>query len=147
LVPLPKLKKQVQALANKYARLRDCFGDDGAACISCGEWFPFERLDGGHYIPTTTSSTRFDERNIHAQCHRCNRFLHGNLRLYFRGLEKKLGRDGLDDLESIAGPRKWDRSELNRIKDDYKKKIKAIEAGNPPETPYIPVRSVLESLL
>lgn len=131
---LPKLKKTVQALANRYARLRDCFGSDGAACISCGEWKSFEELDGGHYIPTTTSSTRFDERNINAQCRQCNRFLHANLRGYFRGLEKKLGRSGLDDLEANAGPHKWTRDELNELKLYYKEKIKRLEAGEAPET-------------
>jgi hypothetical protein len=125
----------VQALANKYARLRDCGGSDGAGCISCGKWFPYPELDGGHYIPTTVSSTRFDERNINAQCHRCNRFLHANLRGYFRGLEKKLGRDGLDDLEASAGPKKWTREELENIKIEYKAKIKDAENGIFPDKP------------
>lgn len=118
------LRDSVQTLANRYARERDCFGNDGAGCISCGKWFSFEDLDGGHYIPTTTSSTRFDERNINAQCHRCNRFLHGNLRGYFRGLEAKLGRNGLDDLEAGAGPKKWTRQELEDLKVYYKQKLK-----------------------
>jgi hypothetical protein len=139
LTPLPKLKVAVQALANRYARERDCFGDVGTGCISCGKWFPFEELDGGHYIPTTMSSTRFDERNINAQCHRCNRFLHANLRGYFRGLEKKLGRSGLDDLEAIAGPHKWTRDELNALRDYYKAKLKDIRAGIPPTVANGPV--------
>lgn len=126
LQPLPKLIKTVQALANKYARLRDCDGTGGANCISCGLWFEYDMLDGGHYIPTTTSSTRFNEDNIHAQCHRCNRFLHGNLRGYFRGLEAKLGRERLDDLEASATSRKWTRDELAELKEYYTKKIKEI---------------------
>ncbi len=142
--PLPKLKKSVQDLANKYARLRDCDGNGGAACISCGKWFSYEQLDGGHYIPTTVSSTRFDERNIHAQCHRCNRFLHANLRGYFRGLEKKLGRSGLDDLEAIAGPKKWTREELTELKEYYNGKIKALQAGKTPGTESDPRLEVLE---
>lgn len=132
LQPLPKLIKSVQALANKYARLRDCFGSTGTHCISCGQWKSFEDLDGGHYIPTTSSATRFDERNINAQCHRCNRFLHGNLRGYFRGMEKKYGRKFLDDLESREGTYKWKRDELNELKEYYKDKIKAIERGEDP---------------
>lgn len=134
LQPLPKLVKTVQALANRYARERDCFGKLGAACISCGVWKSFEELDGGHYIPTTTSSTRFDERNINAQCHRCNRFLHGNLRGYFRGLEKKLGRSGLDDLEASATSKKWTREELNELKLYYQQKLNDLRAGIDPTT-------------
>lgn len=123
---LPKLIKSVQALANKYARLRDCDGTGGAGCISCGKWFPYEELDGGHYIPTTTSSTRFNEENIHGQCWKCNRFLHGNLRGYFRGLEKKLGRERLDALEASATSRKWTRLELEELKTYYKDKINGL---------------------
>lgn len=132
LTPLPKLKKQLQALANKHARLRDCFGEGGGACISCGQWFPYALLDGGHYIPTTVSSTRFNEVNINIQCHKCNRFLHGNIRGYFRGMEAKYGRQRLDDLEASAGPRKWTRDELLAMKEYYKEKIRAIESGVDP---------------
>ncbi len=147
LTSLPKLIKQVQARANLYARLRDCFGADGAACISCGLWKSFEDLDGGHYIPTTTSSTRFDEDNIHAQCHRCNRFLHGNLRGYFRGLEKKLGRKRLDALDASAGPRKWTRPELLELKSYYDNKIRRIRAGEDPResNPRVEVLTMFES--
>lgn len=115
----------------------------GTSCISCRKWFPFEELDGGHYIPTTTSSTRFDERNIHAQCHRCNRFLHANLRGYFRGLEEKLGRSGLDDLEANATTHKWTREELNAIRDSYKAKLASLRSGIAPE-PFLPPLSVSE---
>jgi len=128
LTPLPKLIKLVQAKANLYARLRDCRGTGGASCISCGKWFPFAELDGGHYIPTTVSSTRFDPDNIHAQCHRCNRFLHANLRGYFRGLEAKLGRSRLDAMEASAGPKKWTRPELLEIKASYTEKIKKLQS-------------------
>jgi hypothetical protein len=135
LTSLSQLKKSVQALANKYARLRDCRGTGGACCISCGEWKIFAELDGGHYIPTTISSTRFNEDNINAQCHQCNRFLHANLRGYFRGLEKKLGRERLDALEASAGPYKWTRPELEDLKLYYKQKIKDAEAGIFPDLP------------
>lgn len=130
---LASLKKSVQTLANRYARERDCFGHGGAGCISCGQWFSFEDLDGGHYIPSTVSSTRFDERNINAQCHRCNRFLHANLRGYFRGLEAKLGRAELDRLEASAGPYKWTREELNELKAYYKQKLADLQSGAPIE--------------
>lgn len=125
---LPKLKKTVQDLANKYARLRDCAGEPGTTCISCGVWHLYEKLDGGHFIPTTTSSTRFDERNINAQCHRCNRFLHGNIRGYFRGMEAKYGRSIVDDLEAIASQplKKWTRDELEQLKTYYKEKINGL---------------------
>lgn len=132
------LMEKVQKLANRYARERDCFNAGGTGCISCGRWFSFSDLDGGHYLPATSqhSSTRFDERNINAQCHRCNRFLHANLRGYFRGLEKKLGRDGLDDLEASSGPYTWSMEELEQLAKEYKEKLNDIQRGILPPSPF-----------
>jgi Bacteriophage Lambda NinG protein. len=126
---ISSLKKRVQAKANRYVRLRDCAGTGGGNCISCGEWFPFEKLDAGHYRPTTHSSTRFREDNVHIQCHKCNRFLHGNLSGYFRGLEEKIGRKALDELDSVPRDYKWTRDELEELSKYYGDKIKQLERG------------------
>lgn len=123
----------VQKVANKYARLRDCFGTGGASCISCGVWKSFEELDGGHFIPATASSVRFDERNINAQCHRCNRFLHGFGRGYYRGMLQKYGQAVIDDLEAHeSDTKKWTQGELDALKAYFKEKINAINSGRDP---------------
>jgi hypothetical protein len=135
-ISIPKLKKAVQAKANLYARLRDCFGDAGTGCISCGKWTSFEKLDGGHFIPTTSSAIRFDERNINAQCQRCNRFLHSNPRHYLRGMYAKYGEDVVHDLEAREFEAKsWSREELLTIRQYYADKIKRLQRGEPPEIP------------
>lgn len=127
------MKTATQAACNKYARLRDCFGDTGTGCISCGQWTPYEKLDGGHFIPTTSSDIRFDERNVNAQCQRCNRFLHGNPRHYYKGMLRKFGQDVVDDLESREFvSKKWTREELLAIRKYYNDKIKRIERGERP---------------
>lgn len=130
--PLPKLKKTVQALCNEYARRRDCFGELGTACISCGLWTPFEKLDGGHYRPQTHSFTRYNELNVHSQCTRCNRFLHGNLSGYFRGLERKIGREKLDELDAMPREKIWTREELEELKVYYRDKLNRIKRGVDP---------------
>lgn len=118
-------KKGIQALANRYCRLRDTRGD-GAACISCGQWFQHDYLQGGHFMPTTVSSIRFDERNIHAQCVTCNLYLHGNQAKYFAGLEQKLGREVVNELLEAPRAYKWTRQELEDIGNYYKAKLKEI---------------------
>lgn len=107
----------------------------GTGCISCGKWFPYEELDGGHFIPTTSSDIRFDERNINAQCHRCNRFLHGNPRHYYKGMLRKFGQDVVNDIESREFlTKKWSRDELVALKLYYGEKIKQINLGIDPRT-------------
>lgn len=123
------LKKKAQKLANEYARRRDCM-NGGANCISCGLWFDYEDLDGGHFMPTTVPGVRFDERNINAQCRKCNRFGHGEQAKYFVGMEKKYGREVIDYLMNPIHKRYiWDRYELEDIIEYYKKKIKEVTYG------------------
>lgn len=122
-------------MANEFARRRDCFGSVGTSCISCGRWCSYEELDGGHFIPTTSSAIRFHEDNIHAQCRRCNRFLHGNPRHYLRGLERKIGKKRVGYLESKEfETKKWSREELAALEEYYRGKLTAISRGEDPRT-------------
>src|SRR5258708_3133797 len=69
--------KKVEAICNKYIKLRD-FKD---SCISCGK--NRDRYEAGHYKSVGSSqSLRFDENNIHKQCHYCNHQLSANLAGY-----------------------------------------------------------------
>jgi len=47
-------------------------------------------------------------------------------------MEAKYGRDVVDDLEAIAGPKKWTREELEDIRRYYRGKINDILAGKDP---------------
>lgn len=125
------LMSRVRVMAQRYARLRDCGGINGfAACISCEEVKPYSGLDGGHFIPSTCSALRFDERNINAQCHKCNRFLHGNARHYAKGMLNKYGKKVLEDLETKEFQvKKWTYDELSQLYDYYANKIIPIESG------------------
>jgi len=48
-------------------------------------------------------------------------------------MEKKYGRDVVDDLETRAGPYKWTREELNDLRVYYKGKIADLHNGIAPE--------------
>lgn len=124
LVPLNNLRKYAQAEVNRYCRLRDCGLEGGANCISCHRWYEYDRLEGGHFIPQTASSpVRYDERNINAQCVRCNHELQGNQRHYYHSMVKKYGQEVVDYLESMEGKlKKWSREELEEIRATYKQK-------------------------
>lgn len=122
------VKERVQKLANRHARLRDTKEEGGAYCISCLEWKEFDELDGGHFIPTTSQAIRFDERNINAQCIKCNRFMGGNSRHYLRGMVRKYGQDVVDELESQEHlSKKWTLVELLELEIYYKQKIAALK--------------------
>lgn len=48
-------------------------------CFTCDTKYPWRKLNAGHFIH---NSLDFDEINVHGQCSRCNRFLHGNAAVY-----------------------------------------------------------------
>lgn len=127
-------KQALQNVVNKYCRLRDCFGSDGAACISCQKWTPFEKGDGGHFIAMGSSSAlRYDERNVNFQCQFCNRFKHGNLANYYIGMVRKYGQAVVDELMSRQHElKKWKPEEISELRKYYNERIKSIRAGKLP---------------
>jgi hypothetical protein len=72
-------------------------------------------------------ATRWDERNVHAQCSSCNRFDEGNLTGYYRFMLEKYGQQTIDILESMKTPYKWTDGELEMLIKDYKGKVKEVK--------------------
>ncbi len=118
---LPQLAK---TQFHTYIRLRD--KDKG--CISCGN--PFKaKYDAGHYWNSNNHSIiRYSEDNVHGQCVRCNRDLHGNLLEYQIKLKQKIGLDKYNLLHNIRHTHKqWTAEELKDIITIYKAKVKSFQ--------------------
>lgn len=117
------LTKKAQRYFNAYIRERD----KNKLCISCDK--PLKsKFDAGHYYSSTFKNTTFNEKNLHGQCVRCNRDLHGNLLNYQIGIERRIGADELIKLHEEAHKiRKFTRSELKEIIEIYKKKKKNLK--------------------
>ena len=110
----------LQKVVNTFIRLRD----KDQNCISCDITLQGKKYDAGHFYPTTYQVLRFHEDNIHAQCVRCNRDLHGNQVEYLPRLEDKIGVDKLQWLHAHRHDR-LDMSipEIKEMIKEYKKKI------------------------
>ena len=125
---IASLKKRLTVYFNRYIRIRDCKGEWGGVCISCGKYFIFSKLQAGHFVPSTSSATRFDERNVNAQCIGCNMFLRGNLIKYFVAMERKYGREVVNELiRKKHQTVKWRASVLEDMIVEYKKKVKTLQ--------------------
>jgi len=121
------LKIAVRKVCHDYIKERD----KGKDCVSCkGQWTP--DFQAGHWKKAELYSLlKFDERNIHGQCQKCNLFLDGNVQKYGDNIHTRITREGKEDVEKIALQEKqtnfkWDRTELNRIRDYYKQKMKEL---------------------
>ena len=130
--------KKTQDIFNKYVRLRD----NGLPCISCArtdEEIDYSGVGGkwdcGHYKTRGAyPELRFDERNAHRQCKKCN----GGSGKYSRagrsvkegydiGLLERVGQEVFDWLNGPHEPKKYTLEDLKELQVLYKHKIKELE--------------------
>jgi len=96
-------------------------------CITCGKIEPPEDMDAGHYISRGVKTLRFDERNVHPQCRKCNRFGEGVKDEYALALIKLYGPDILDELnKEKQGFKIYTVLELKEMRKEYRKLIKEL---------------------
>jgi Bacteriophage Lambda NinG protein len=114
--PRAKFMAEAQAIANRYARIRDV--NDG--CISCdkpstwgGQWH------GSHFRSVgAASAVRLNLWNIHKACSICNNHLSGNIAAYAPRIVVKIGAERVEWLQS--------QNQLVRHDVDYLKKYKRV---------------------
>jgi len=124
--PIPWLIKLATKSFNEFIRKRDT-QSGYFKCISCQSTKDTEQLNAGHYLSAGNhSALRFNERNVHGQCIKCNYHLHGNLVNYRSNLINKIGLDEIELLEMQNGNFKWDRFSLIEIIYKYKKLNKTL---------------------
>ena len=120
--------KELDRVYSIYIRMRDADDYGRVKCCTCDMVAHWSEMDCGHYISRYNLSTRFDERNCHAQCKRCNQF-HGGME--FEHLLYIRSRYGLKipfELEGLAHePIKLMQHEIDELVEVYKQKIKNLE--------------------
>ena len=122
---LPQLIKECQQVFNKFIRLRDW----GKPCISCGapHTGAANSFDAGHYRSVGSSpEVRFDPRNVHGQCKRCNRFGFDSS-AYRVNLIAKIGLDQVEALEAEKTAKNYTRQDIRALIITYKQKCKELE--------------------
>ncbi|NGE24719.1 recombination protein NinG, partial [Klebsiella pneumoniae] len=88
-------------------------------CISCGT-FGTVQWEAGHYRSRGKAShLRYNEDNIHKQCHHCNVQLSGNQQQYRVALVEKIGAERVETLENNNTPHRYTIEELEGIRRHY----------------------------
>lgn len=119
--------KELQVIVNKYIRERDLLA--GYGCISCGT-METPRWDAGHFRSVGSAPhLRFDSRNIHLQCAKCNSFLAGNLLAYKENLPARIGQKVYDELVADQVPRHYTKEDLQGLKACFREKLKELKNG------------------
>jgi hypothetical protein len=122
------LLRQVKQICHEYIRKRD----EGKSCVSCGA--PYNKdFQAGHYFKAELySELKFDERNIHGQCRKCNIRLEGNVQEYTFGIQNRISYEDFVKINNIAKNSKkhsykWDVQELKELKKYYRNKLKELK--------------------
>ena len=92
----PKRKnliKKLDVVFSKYIRLRDADQEGYCRCATCGEKTHWTKIQAGHFISRKHYATRWDERNVHAQCVACNVFKYGEQYKYSLYLGENLSKE------------------------------------------------------
>ena len=113
------LRRKLDKVFSEYIRGRDAPSGKGR-CITCNQ---FTELECGHFIPRQHAVLRWDERNAHGQCSRCNRWLHGDQAEYYIQLVKRYGQEVVDELMTLKHTtKKHTKADLEELIDRYSPK-------------------------
>ena len=131
LTPINKLHDKAATLLQKLVRMRAADDNGIATCFTCGVKKHWKEMDGGHYIGRGTHITKLDERNLRAQCKRCNAWemkKTTGVLAYREALIKDIGLQEVEALEGLRWkPFKWNRLELDELVEKYQQEIKELE--------------------
>ena len=114
---------------SRYIRLRDANSDGICFCITCGLARHWTKMDCGHGIGRQHWSTRYDEKNNHAQCKGCNGSNGGRTDVYAIKVDEKYGHGAWDALKikSRLGKRP-SAFEMEAMRKEYKRLADELEA-------------------
>lgn len=111
------LRNKLDDAFSKFIRKRDADENGMGVCITCGKW---AKLQCGHFIKRQHLATRWDERNAHGQCVRCNLWLHGNESMYAFAMIRDYGLPKIAELiDRKYTTVKFTRSDLENMIERY----------------------------
>lgn len=118
-------KNKIDKVFHEYIRRRDVDNNTGYCdCVSCGKTIHFLESDAGHFISRKYLITRYDERNVHAQCRKCNRFEYGRQYEYSIALGQELSQELLQTSRSMV---KYTDADWQEIFEEFKDKLNEIK--------------------
>jgi hypothetical protein len=131
------LIEEAQTAFNAFIRARD--ERAGYPCISCGVHNPVKlrggQWDAGHYLSVGSHpELRFDERNAHRQCKKCNggagyRFGRTTRTVsveYRSRLIERIGEPAVLELEGPHPPKRYRHADLREIRAHYRRRRREV---------------------
>ena len=98
--------RELDTIFSKFIRLRDCNDRGIVVCPLCWARIPREKAQNMHFVSRGVMKHRYDEKNCHAGCMRCNVILNGNYIVYTRRMQKTYWMGFVDRLIADKWPYK-----------------------------------------
>ena len=125
------LKKKLDKVFSEFIRLRDSNEQGYSTCCTCGaikKWSGTGDMHAGHYQTRGHTSTRWDEKNVNAQCKKCNTYRGGKQDLHMLYIDKKYGAGTSEMLRYKAtGTTKFQDWELKEKVEYYTQKVEELK--------------------
>ena len=124
-----KLNAKLDKLFSEYIRKRDSDHRGICKCISCGKEAPAfgGSIHAGHFMSRRHLATRWDAKNVKAQCAGGNTFRGGEQYRQSIGIDRKWGEGTSADLEQRANKIvKLNRTDYEEAIANIKQKIKEL---------------------
>lgn len=119
--PRQKLRDKAWKLVSEYTRRSE------DRCYTCGAKGDWKKAHAGHY--KHGHNMDFVDKNIHRQCPRCNKWLHGNLSVYALQLVSGYGHGILYELEERSKlVKKYTIGDLEQLIELYTERLKDLSA-------------------
>lgn len=121
--------KKLWTQFSRYIRLRDADSNGMCRCITCSRVAHWKQMHCGHCIPRQYWGVRYNEKNNHSQCPRCNAFEGGRQHEYAIAIDEKYGHGAWDALKikSRLGKRP-SAFEMEAMRKEYKRLADELEA-------------------
>mgnify|MGYP003126595789 CR=1 FL=1 len=113
---------KLDTVFSKYIRLSNADKNGYCSCFTCGAnaYWKNDGLDAGHFMSRKHYSTRWDERNVSAQCHYCNTHKYGEQYKFGVFLNSKFGESTASKLHTKAQKQvKYETYELIEMIEKY----------------------------
>ena len=116
---ISSLRKRAERVFNLWIRLRNADDNGYVRCVTCGKVDHYTQMNAGHF----EHGLDWVEDNMHAQCVRCNKWLHGNEARYALFMIDTYGRERTEELmnwkkKSLSG-QKLSKSDYEEIIEKY----------------------------
>lgn len=125
---ISSLEKKLDIVFQTWVR-RSAADEGGTVqCVTCNKLMHWtgDGAQAGHFVKRANRGVRWDPRNCHVQCTRCNSYLGGNDAAYAAFIIDKYGRAVFDELMSWRGKEfKRYRTDLDALIDEYSAKLGA----------------------